>query len=75
MLMFLGRLADWFSTVITEGVRDANARREESDLHPVGFAVTAVVLAISVVAFAVAAAFALDHLMDAALAFTLGQSA
>lgn len=58
-----------------EGPRDPNALREEGELHPVGVIVTAVVLAISVVAFATAMALALDHIVDGALTFSIGQFA
>lgn len=75
MLIHLGRLADRFSAVVMEGSRKRDAPREEGDLHPVGVAVTAVVLAISVVAFATAMALALDHLMQGALTFVIGQQA
>lgn len=75
MLMHLSRLADRFAAVVMEGSRDPVASREEDELRPVGVAVTAVVLAISVVAFTTAMALALDHLMDAAVTFAIGQSA
>jgi hypothetical protein len=75
MLMRLGRFADRFSAInVVEGSRDPETSPDEGNLHPVGVAVTAVILAISIVAFATAAAWGLNHAMDAALAFTLGQS-
>jgi hypothetical protein len=74
MLMLLGRLADRLSVAIMEGSRGLEVSRDAGDLHPVSVAVTAVILAISIAAFATAAILALNHVMDAALAFTLGQS-
>jgi hypothetical protein len=75
MLMRPGRLADRFPTVnVMEGSREAGTSRDDGNRHPVAVAVMAVVLVISIVALATAAALALNHVMDAALAFTLGQS-
>jgi len=74
MLMRLGRLADRFSAIVVEGPHDPNALLEEGDFHPVGVLVAAVVLAVSVVAFATGMALMLDHLTDGALVFTTGQT-
>jgi len=73
--MRLGRLAGRSPAAnVMEGSRDPATSPDGDNLHPVGVAVTAVILAVSIVAFATAAAWALNHAMDAALAFTLGQS-
>ncbi|MGE0769836.1 MAG: hypothetical protein AB7L90_25640, partial [Hyphomicrobiaceae bacterium] len=64
--------SDLFSAAVMEGRRDPNALLDDGALHPAGVAVAAIVLAVSVVAFAAATALALDRFIDGALALTIG---
>jgi len=72
MLTTIGRLAERISDVVLETPDERRNLVNETELHPIGVAIAVIVLASSIVAFATATALGISHLMEGALAITLG---